>query len=182
VTNILWAFILTILVFFQVKHVNAQSLYLNSRLDFDGNSAFALNVLEFSSDSILICGNAFNVDWSGIGFMGINSSGTKLWQKKHNAQHKIYYPGLVGSMKAFNGQYVLCGSIRDATNHGDVGFFRFSNQGDSLQFMSYGDSAYQEGASLEIAADSGFFLIGTTKSVSVDPDGDFWLIKLNSPT
>ena len=181
-TNILWAFILTILVFFQVKHVNAQSLYLNSRLDFDGNSAFALNVLEFSSDSILICGNAFNVDWSGIGFMGINSSGTKLWQKKHNAQHKIYYPGLVGSMKAFNGQYVLCGSIRDATNHSDVGFFRFSNQGDSLQFMSFGDSAYQEWASLEIAADSGFFLIGTNTSAISDPDGDFWLIKLNSPT
>ena len=48
--------------------------------------------------------------------------------------------------------------------------------------MSFGDSAYQEGASLEIAADSGFFLIGTNTSAISDPDGDFWLIKLNSPT
>ncbi|HNS11887.1 MAG TPA: T9SS type A sorting domain-containing protein [Bacteroidia bacterium] len=169
-----------------------------------GGSAFdeAYDIISTNDGNYMFCGSSNSIDHdlifaqvpssisSDIWVLKFDSLGNMLWNRAYGGTNADYGHSIVQTL---DGGYAFLGVTESSDIHfngsGFHGFMDFvlgkiSSSGDFLWAKCYGGSDIDEGFALQQTPDSGFIMVGKTKSidgqVSSNHDsifGDIWVVK-----
>ena len=151
--------------------------YFNNNYEYHSKVANATAIVETDSGYIFTsCIYASGYNSFLIVQIGLN--GDTAWTKEYQDTLHSFSTGTSNSIiKTSDSNYVFCGSRLDATNNRDAWLVKFDPNGDTLWTRSYGGGSFDNANVVCQAPDTGFVLMGTTKSFSAGPASDFYLIK-----
>jgi len=173
--------ILTIISILSISFCNAQTF---SRIyDFQNRNGFnqAINI-EPTDYGYLIFQKGVAEDWEtqgGIGVLGIDEEGNIVFDKEFGNLGFVNDVGWANSGDITEqGTYIVSG-IRLLNELGDVTFYEFDENGDSIQSYIYTSPFWDEANAVIQSDDGGYVIVGRTNDTN---SGDFGglLLKLNS--
>jgi hypothetical protein len=157
-------------------NMNAQ-IYFNKNYEYNSSEANATSIIE-TIDGYIFPSCIYSSAINSFLIVKIDLNGDTLWTKEYKDTTYIYSTGTSNSIiKTFDNNFIFCGARLDDLNGWDAFLVKFDNNGDTLWTKSYGGPDFDNANTVCQTADSGFVLMGSSRSFSGDASTDFYLIK-----
>ncbi len=173
-------FSIILLLFFLIENIWAQAILFNRSYDHHGHWETAEAIKELDDGYLLAIHTADAPDeWKRLIFLRLDSAGDTLWSKVHFTDETIVWLAGPRIEETEDGQYLIAGIIRSPETGDDNGLLlKFSPEGDIIWQKNYGGAGKDGFFSYRKTSDGGYILGGFSRSL--DPTGDFYLVKVDS--
>ncbi len=156
----------------------------NTTINFSTNSEFGYSMLALPDSSFVVQGVYFDFEVNpgavqGVYLMKVNAKGEQIWLKKYAYSDAHLYPGVNSLMTTKEGGFAFGGGYEDFTGQTDYMLWKLDAQGDSLWTKKYGGSGFESCSQARETADSGFVMIGRSRSFTDNPeeDADIYMVR-----
>jgi Secretion system C-terminal sorting domain len=171
-------------IYMFVLNAHAQT-YFNKLYDYDGTnltSNHATTSIELGNGDFLVGGHKFLPSYGALCFTRLNNNGDTILTKKYYKINDAYYTSVGNSLiKCYDGNYAQSGAITDSgSTKFDLLLVKLTENGDTLWTKTYGGIEDDVANTVCQTPDSGFVLMGFTKSFSMGIEADFYMVKTDS--
>ncbi len=169
--------------------VGGRDIYL-VRIDTDGDTLwtktyggtgydYGRSVQECADSGFIITGHtmSFGAGYSDVYLIKTNSTGNTLWTKTYGETDFDYGYSV---QECANGNFIIAGYTGFDDSLQDVYLIKTDSNGDTLWIKTYGGTNSDKSYSVEECVDSGFIIVGETKSFGTDSLENIYLIKTDS--
>ena len=138
------------------------------------------SVIELDDGYILSMKNtAHTYELNRIILMKINKSGDTIWTKAHFTDSTVVFTNPPEIFPTDDGHFMLAGMKSPPQTQEDKGFlFQFDETGEILWEKTFGENGSEGFIDFKKTPDGGYIMGGY--SYSVDPEGDFYLVKTDA--